>query len=83
MQVGCRSDITPSNDDRWSRTPTAWADFAMDTSIHQPDAPQPDRLIDLEARHEELLRQLDELDRRVERVLAECQVYRTSHTAAA
>jgi hypothetical protein len=29
-------------------------------------------LVDLEARHDELIRQLDALDRRVERVLKEC-----------
>ncbi|HIQ23412.1 MAG TPA: hypothetical protein EYH34_19490 [Planctomycetes bacterium] len=29
-------------------------------------------LLELEARHEEVLRQLDELDRRVEQVLKEC-----------
>ena len=29
-------------------------------------------LVDLEARHDDLLRQLDALDRRVERVLKEC-----------
>jgi hypothetical protein len=34
-------------------------------------------LLDIEARHEDLLRQLDELDKRVEKTLAECQVYRT------
>jgi hypothetical protein len=35
-------------------------------------------LLDIEARHEDLLRQLDELDKRVEKTLAECQVYRTA-----
>lgn len=43
-------------------------------------------LIDIEARHEELLRQLAELDSRVEKTLAECQQYRirpseNSHSA--
>ena len=33
-------------------------------------------LIDLEARHEDLLVQLDELDKRVAKTLAECQRYR-------
>jgi hypothetical protein len=33
-------------------------------------------LLDLEARQENLLLQLDELDKRVEKVLAECQTYR-------
>jgi hypothetical protein len=35
-------------------------------------------LLDIEARHEDLLRRLDELDKRVEKALAECQVYRAS-----
>ncbi len=35
-----------------------------------------DLLLDLQTRHEELLRQLDELDKRVEKALAECQGYR-------
>jgi hypothetical protein len=43
----------------------------MDTQM-----PQLDLITDLEARHEELLRRLDELDKRVEKTLAECQVYR-------
>ena len=38
--------------------------------------PPLDLLTDLEARHEELLLRLDELDKRVEKTLAECQVYR-------
>ena len=33
-------------------------------------------LMDLEARHDEVLLRLDELDKRVEKTLAECQVYR-------
>jgi tetrahydromethanopterin S-methyltransferase subunit G len=37
---------------------------------------QLDLLIDLEARHEDLLVRLDELDKRVEKTLAECQHYR-------
>jgi energy-coupling factor transporter ATP-binding protein EcfA2 len=37
---------------------------------------QLDLLIDLEARHEDLLVRLDELDKRVEQTLAECQRYR-------
>jgi hypothetical protein len=50
--------------------------------------PSLDLLMSLEARHDELLLQLDELDKRVERTLAECQVYRvgspgTSQNAAA
>jgi hypothetical protein len=42
------------------------------------DTPTPplDPITDLDARHEELLRRLDELDKRVEKTLAECQVYR-------
>ena len=40
----------------------------MDTSTAQLDL-----LIDLETRHDDLLLQLDELDKRVERVLAEYQ----------
>lgn len=35
-------------------------------------ATQLEALLDLEARHDELLERLDELDRRVEKVLAEC-----------
>jgi hypothetical protein len=33
-------------------------------------------LLDIEARHEDLLNRLAELDKRVEKTLAECQVYR-------
>jgi hypothetical protein len=42
------------------------------------DTPTPplSLLMDLEARHDELLLRLDELDKRVEKTLAECQVYR-------
>lgn len=40
-----------------------------------------DLLMSLEARHEELLQRLDELDKRVERALAECQVYRVGPQA--
>jgi hypothetical protein len=39
-------------------------------------AGQLDLLIDLEARHEDLLVRLDELDKRVAKTLAECQRYR-------
>ena len=39
--------------------------------------PQLDLLIDLDARHEELLRQLEELDKRVEKALVECQAFRS------
>ena len=42
----------------------------------EPQTPPVNLLMDLEARHEELLLRLDELDKRVEKVLAECQVYR-------
>jgi tetrahydromethanopterin S-methyltransferase subunit G len=35
-------------------------------------AAQLETLLDLEARHEDLLQRLDELDRRVEKVLGEC-----------
>ena len=38
--------------------------------------PELDLLMSLEARHDELLLRLDELDKRVERTLAECQIYR-------
>lgn len=38
--------------------------------------PQIDLILDLEARHEELLLRLDALDKLVEKTLAECQVYR-------
>jgi hypothetical protein len=37
---------------------------------------QLDLLMDLEARHEDLLVRLDELDKRVAKTLAECQRYR-------
>jgi len=33
-------------------------------------------LMDIEARHEDLLKRLEELDHRVEKALADCQVYR-------
>jgi hypothetical protein len=36
-----------------------------------------DLLMDLEARHEDVLRQLDELDKRVQKTLAEWQSYRS------
>jgi hypothetical protein len=36
---------------------------------------QLDLLLDIEARHEDLLARLAELDKRVERTLAACQVY--------
>lgn len=39
-------------------------------------APQLNLLMDLEARHEELLLRIEELDKRVEKTLAECQAYR-------
>jgi hypothetical protein len=39
--------------------------------------PEVTLLMDLEARHEELLRRLDDLDKRVEKTLAECQGCRT------
>ena len=39
-------------------------------------AAQLELLKDLETRHEELIVQLDELDKRVAKTLAECQVYR-------
>ena len=38
-----------------------------------PYTAQLDLLIDLEARHEDLLARLGELDKRVEKALAECQ----------
>ncbi|MEN6405075.1 MAG: hypothetical protein ABFC77_01260 [Thermoguttaceae bacterium] len=40
-------------------------------------------LLDLEARHEDLLARLDELDKRVEKTLAECQAFRVAPTTAA
>jgi hypothetical protein len=43
----------------------------MDSQI-----PQVDLLMDLESRHEDLLARLEELNKRVEKTLAECQVYR-------
>ncbi len=39
-------------------------------------AAQLDLLMDIEARHDELMLRLEELDKRVERTLAECQRYR-------
>jgi len=45
--------------------------------------PQLDLLLDLESRHEQLLRDLDELDRRVAKTLAECQGYRVDAQEAA
>ncbi len=38
-------------------------------------------LLDIDARQEDLLRQLEELDKRVETALAECQKYRSAATA--
>lgn len=38
--------------------------------------PELELLMSLEARHDELLLRLDELDKRVERTLADCQIYR-------
>jgi hypothetical protein len=46
--------------------------------MNDPVAPF-DALLDLDARHDELLRQLEELDHRVEKVLAE---YLPAHDAA-
>jgi len=42
------------------------------------DTPMPHLalLLDLEARHEDLLQRLEELDNRIEKALAECQIYR-------
>lgn len=40
--------------------------------------PQINLLLELEARQEDLLLRLDELDKRVEKTLAECQIYRIS-----
>jgi hypothetical protein len=37
-----------------------------------------DLLMDLDARHEEVLRRLEELDKRVEKALVECQAFRSS-----
>ena len=47
------------------------------------DGPPPhlDTLLELEVRHEDLLRRLVELDSRVENVLKQCQISRT-HQAA-
>ncbi|MCE5301483.1 MAG: hypothetical protein LLF97_00050 [Planctomycetaceae bacterium] len=39
-------------------------------------------LLDLEARHDELLARLDELDKRVEKTLAECQAFRVTTPVA-
>ncbi len=39
-------------------------------------AAQLDLLMDLETRHDDLMLRLEELDKRVERTLAECQRYR-------
>lgn len=55
----------------------------MDTMTRQPNL-----LSDLEALHEDVMRQLDELDQRVQKTLAEWQGCRVasrepSHTAAA
>ncbi len=42
-------------------------------------SPHLDMLLELETRHEDLLTRLDELDRRVEDVLKECQSDRGGH----
>ena len=44
--------------------------------------PQLDTLLELETRHEDLLRRLDELDKKVEKVLKECQGGRTEAVVA-
>ena len=49
----------------------------MDTPVTQLDL-----LIDLESRNDDLLLRLDELDNRVERTLAECQVYRANPSSS-
>jgi hypothetical protein len=49
----------------------------MDTRTAQLDL-----LMDLEARHDDLMLRLDELDKRVERTLAECQRYRVMVSGA-
>jgi hypothetical protein len=48
-----------------------WGILSMHTGT-----PPLNLLMDLESRQEELLVQLDELDNRIEKTLAECQVYR-------
>lgn len=45
-------------------------------------AAQLEALLDLEARHEDLLERLDELDQRVEAVLRECLTARGEENAA-
>ena len=45
-------------------------------------APRLDTLLDLESRHEDLLQRLDELDKRVQGVLKECQPVRCETAAA-
>ena len=49
----------------------------MDASARQLD-----HLLELEARHDDLLRRLDELDRRVSSVLTECLPHREGHEGA-
>jgi hypothetical protein len=49
----------------------------MDTT-----APQANVLVDLELLHEQLIAQLDELNQRVERTLAECQAYRAGRSSS-
>lgn len=46
-------------------------------------AAQLELLKEIEARHEELLVQLKELDKRVEKTLAECLAYRAAPSKAA
>ncbi len=48
----------------------------------EESAPRLDTLLDLENRHEDLLRQLDELDKRVLGVLKECQPARPEAAVA-
>ena len=50
--------------------------FTPRPHLMNTQAAQLDLLKELEVRHEELIVQLDELDKRVEKTLAECQVYR-------
>jgi len=46
-------------------------------------APPLDLLLDLDSRHDDLLKRLDELDHRVAKILAECQAVRATLSPAA
>lgn len=57
--------------------------FTPRLRLMDTQATQRELLKELEFRHEELIVQLDELDKRVEKTLAECQKYRIAPSKSA